>query len=352
MAAEIGFEGYQFDSSVHGNPAAVSSSESPLSDQQLIGRDEPNVIHVLQQRPSAPNELFLKDGRRRIDFILAYDPTDDSDKDWKQPKSDKRAAYQEGLQERGLQLEEEEEESIDLKTRFVKIHAPFDVLTRWAEQLRISMPIAENNAVTHDILDKIIDKCCSKNVFDPDIEPQPDQFTAPFIRAKLSKYINHEDEDGFFTPAQRSYIVHEVMCRTPYIRVASRSEAGTKIGVDRLLGNKSYTAAFPLHEGRWDNEATENLRRTLYNTWGSWRAWYKFQPLDYVRTYFGEKIGIYFAWLGFYTTMLILPAIIGFLVFLGGCAAINTNEPAKEICDIEVSVCITGKDYVVWGWPI
>ncbi len=33
--------------------------------------------------------------------------------------------------------------------------------------------------------------------------------------------------------------------------------------------------------------------------------------LDAIRDYFGVKIGLYFAWLGFYTFMLILPSIVG-----------------------------------------
>ena len=36
------------------------------------------------------------------------------------------------------------------------------------------------------------------------------------------------------------------------------------------------------------------------------------------RKYFGEKIGLYFAWLGWYTGMLFPAALVGLLVFLYG----------------------------------
>lgn len=41
------------------------------------------------------------------------------------------------------------------------------------------------------------------------------------------------------------------------------------------------------------------------------------------RRYFGEKIGLYFAWLGWYTGMLFPAAFIGLFVFLYGVATLN-----------------------------
>uniref|UniRef100_A0A8B9RMD7 Anoctamin n=1 Tax=Astyanax mexicanus TaxID=7994 RepID=A0A8B9RMD7_ASTMX len=71
----------------------------------------------------------------------------------------------------------------------------------------------------------------------------------------------------------------------------------------------------------------------LYEEWASYSIFYKYQPIGLIRKYFGEKVGLYFAWLGVYTQMLIPAAIVGVIVFLYGCATVDDNIPSMEICD-------------------
>jgi len=42
------------------------------------------------------------------------------------------------------------------------------------------------------------------------------------------------------------------------------------------------------------------------------------QPLADIRRYYGEKIAMYFAWLGMYTTWLVVPAVVGLMTTLYG----------------------------------
>ena len=55
----------------------------------------------------------------------------------------------------------------------------------------------------------------------------------------------------------------------------------------------------------------------------SWPSSLLYQPLEEIRDYFGDDIGLYFAWLGLYTRMLFPNTILGFItmaaqVFYGG----------------------------------
>ena len=59
----------------------------------------------------------------------------------------------------------------------------------------------------------------------------------------------------------------------------------------------------------------EDPRKEMDDTWV---RWWKFQPLWKIRNYFGEKIGLYFAWAGMLLTSLWLPMLFGVACFIYG----------------------------------
>uniref|UniRef100_A0A673KKG9 Anoctamin n=1 Tax=Sinocyclocheilus rhinocerous TaxID=307959 RepID=A0A673KKG9_9TELE len=57
------------------------------------------------------------------------------------------------------------------------------------------------------------------------------------------------------------------------------------------------------------------------------------------RDYFGEKVALYYLWLGWYTRMLVPASVIGIVVFLYGLAFFNTSPLIHEVCDSNIIMC-------------
>ncbi|KAM6977247.1 anoctamin-7 [Aplochiton taeniatus] len=160
-----------------------------------------------------------------------------------------------------------------------------------------------------------------------------DYYTCAFRKSKMDKFLGCENHDTYFTNTQRHRMVYEILSRTVY---GKRRRA--EVGVARLLSEGAFTASFPLHEGPFQLPKSAvcpeelNQRQVLFEYWARWSRWYQYQPLDHIRGYFGEKIALYFAWLGFYTAWLLPVALVGTFVFVSGIMSMSSNTPAKEIC--------------------
>ncbi|KAB5525906.1 hypothetical protein PHYPO_G00145620 [Pangasianodon hypophthalmus] len=119
---------------------------------------------------------------------------------------------------------------------------------------------------------------------------------------------------------------------------------GTGESLRDLIEQNVFETFFCLHEGTQQ----KNLKRKWAN-WGALKHLAK-QPVDEIRDYFGEKIALYFLWLGWYTRMLIPAAIIGVIVFLYGLAFFDSNPLIKEVCESNVTMCpICDKRCKVWN---
>ena len=70
-----------------------------------------------------------------------------------------------------------------------------------------------------------------------------------------------------------------------------------------------------------------NLRNLLWNEWTAIRKGHRYQPLDYVKDYFGVKVALYFAWLGFYTHTLLFASVIGILCFIYALLTLKDDIP-------------------------
>ncbi|XP_066556911.1 anoctamin-9 isoform X2 [Amia ocellicauda] len=117
---------------------------------------------------------------------------------------------------------------------------------------------------------------------------------------------------------------------------------GNGEGFRELLQQKVFETAFSLHE--------EEEQRELKQKWARWTACLTWQPITEVRNYFGEKVALYFLWLGWYTFTLIPAAIVGIVVFLYGLAFFDSNPLIKEVCEADIIMCpLCDKKCGVWN---
>lgn len=93
--------------------------------------------------------------------------------------------------------------------------------------------------------------------------------------------------------------------------------------------NQSYKIWTDLYMDRCICKSCRNIRLGIFsiNDWLGAASSFSLSVFSPYRGYFGEKVGIYFSWLGFYTSMLIPVAIAGVIAFIYGLATIMDDVP-------------------------
>ncbi|XP_011823709.1 PREDICTED: anoctamin-5, partial [Mandrillus leucophaeus] len=287
---------------------------------------------MFQKNQQSKDSIFFRDGIRQIDFVLSY--ADDIKKD-AELKAERRKEFEKNLRKTGLELEiEDKRDSEDGRTYFVKIHAPWEVLVTYAEVLGIKMPIKESDIPRPKqtpmsyVLGPVSLPTSVKY-------PHPEYFTAQFSRHRQELFLI-EDQATFFPSSSRNRIVYYILSRCPF----GIEDGKKRFGIERLLNSNTYSSAYPLHDGQYwkpsEPPNPTNERYILHQNWARFSYFYKEQPLDLIKNYYGEKIGIYFVFLGFYTEMLSFAAVVGLACFIYGLLSMEDNTSSTEICDPEI----------------
>ncbi|KAI3371236.1 hypothetical protein L3Q82_023855, partial [Scortum barcoo] len=149
---------------------------------------------------------------------------------------------------------------------------------------------------------------------------------------KVSDACNWSSDQNIVPLSTRIRIVHFILNHTPI-------HSGENLR--DLMKMKVFEARFCLHE--------KKKQRELKESWARWTACLQGQPINAVRSYFGEKVALYYLWLGWYTFLLIPPALIGVIVFLYGLAFFNSSPLIKEVCEADIVMCpLCDKRCKVW----
>lgn len=321
--------------------------------QGIVSADPGGKVSAKAERKG--RNLFFDDGQRHIDYVLAWEiPKKESPDTEKARRA--REIFEKNLQEEGLELEYDKS---DDEIHYCKVHAPWEVLTRYAEILKMKMkmkqtfmaekiqkkyskwenPVKAMSTTLWNSVLKVKDIIkapfmLNRNIL-PKIKKEP---TLTFVRDREYLFDVPSDKESFFTNIERSRIVDFILRRKPF---GEDSQEAYTFGIKKMLSDSYYSAAFPLHEGHWKPGSTDNARKLLYDYWAHWTKFFKIQPLEHIRNYYGAQIGLYFAWLGFYTQMLVVPSILGFIIFLYGVIYMKDSYPSVEVCndDLNITMC-------------
>uniref|UniRef100_A0A3B3Q8R8 Anoctamin n=1 Tax=Paramormyrops kingsleyae TaxID=1676925 RepID=A0A3B3Q8R8_9TELE len=152
----------------------------------------------------------------------------------------------------------------------------------------------------------------------------PDDIFEKYIYLlKVSDACNGSGEQqGAVSVSTRIRIVHFILEHT-YI--------DTGENLTDLMDQDVFETKFCLH----DKEETKELKKR----WANWLAFFRWQPMNIIRNYFGEKIALYYLWLGWYTWLLCPAAALGVFLFLYGLALFTSNPLIAEVCEADIIMC-------------
>ena len=270
---------------------------------------------------------------------------------------------------KGVQISRESLDNIV----FVKLYFPLDLLQSRAELLQLRLPLDPTQRNRRSVFEPSVEDdggqpqdCLSKysraqtrclSLISNEISFENEDNSALFRESCKTKFLHHNNEQLFFTPAQRGLLCWSILTNT----VSLGPDGKHQLGIRKFLSKGYYTAAFAPHDsdispkpsplptvapsieldvaasaaspsvragGEPPCSPTEKgearaqhhvaVRSRLAHTWAGLQFVFRRQPLADIRRYYGEKIAMYFAWLGMYTTWLVVPAVVGLMTTLYG----------------------------------
>jgi len=110
------------------------------------------------------------------------------------------------------------------------------------------------------------------------------------------KKVGLEYKKRLFSASQRMHLTYSLLHSRKHL-------GGADLHISKLVNDGILAAFFPIHE--------HEARDWLVDNWVKkpWRS----QPLDYIRWYFGEKLALYFAFIGYYNLWLFGASVAGII---------------------------------------
>ncbi|XP_015276190.1 PREDICTED: anoctamin-9 [Gekko japonicus] len=165
--------------------------------------------------------------------------------------------------------------------------------------------------------------------------------------AVIRKYkflMGNSDYDLEGLSAQPEEQQEEMTCTR--IRIVNFILYSTKISSKQnfqdLMKENVFETAFPLHE----REKLDTFLKI------NWRSIYYNGLIKELRMYFGEKVALYFAWLQWYTYVLLVAAVPGIILVIYGFISFNSSPISQEICAANTTIMCPLCDQKCPFWPL
>ncbi|KAJ6664309.1 hypothetical protein lerEdw1_008528 [Lerista edwardsae] len=140
-------------------------------------------------------------------------------------------------------------------------------------------------------------------------------------------YENIENELYFFTSQERQnvirYWLENLRAKQGEILHNIHFLEGQPI-IPELAARGILQQVFPIHEQRILNRLMKSWVQAICEP----------QPLDDICDYFGVKIAMYFAWLGFYTSAMVYPAVFGSLLY----TFTENDQTSRDVCCVVFAI--------------
>ncbi|KAI8844877.1 hypothetical protein BC829DRAFT_282265 [Chytridium lagenaria] len=246
-----------------------------------------------------------------------------------------RRSFEKKLLKKGMVVERETSLE-EPKESFVKILTPFIALCHEAQLMKLMLPldhvdemIQEDDININDGHEKVEERKAKVSPWvqvlhqfcNPLYDDKMDisRQAAVFQRKRLSTFKGGDAAKSsalevqlkFFRDSHRSLLTYSLISKIEIkVKNSGSGKSMRKEGIGQLLEQNIYFAMFHLHDDEFPFPGREaSLRAFLRKNWV--QVYFAFQPLDEVSAYFGEKVALYFAFIGFYNRWLILAALAG-----------------------------------------
>lgn len=207
----------------------------------------------------------------------------------------------------------------------VLIKAPPGLLERYADEIDFKLPLdpVELKRVCEagDPAKKISPFSINGGREFSAFDPYENIFGRYETNISQALYVKNDGEHIFSRPIRLKLVY--------YYLQAPRSSGGAGIKIAKFLKSKRMLAFYPLH----DKERLAFLSEAWVKQSYPWN-----QPLEDVRKYFGEKIALYFAFMGHYTKCLSAPAFLGLIAQIVVFATNDFSSPVLPF--FSIFICI------------